>query len=238
MRATATILVVAIGLLAAVLGHGQETPTMPEVTGGDELVKERGRFRETWVHPDSDLTRYDKLYLWQSVFNFRDVGEARRNVTVSSFMRERGPYAITEESKSRFERVVAAAFVKELQKSKQFEVVDQPGPNTLLVRALVVDISSNVPIEATSRTEVYLSAIGEATFLFELIDAESGVVQARAGERREIQAPGVVHHVSTIPANAATIWAGIERWADEVGGDLRKALDKAAERAARNAPSE
>ena len=67
---------------------------------------------------------------------------------------------------------------------------------------------------------------------FELIDAETGVIQARVGERRNIQNPQrVMNTVNTAPANAATVWSEVEQWARGMAQALRKELEKAKKKA-------
>ena len=75
----------------------------------------------------------------------------------------------------------------------------------------------------TGTADIDLSSVGEATFVFELIDAETGVIQARTGERTRIQAPETTYTVSRAPANSATVWSDVERWARDIARDLRKA---------------
>ncbi len=218
--------------LMAALSLAQETPSVPQVTGSEQLVKEKGRFQETWVRPDADISRYSKLYLWQTTFQFRDVGKTpRTQLTSASLSGSDGPYEIRDEDRQRFQQIVKDALVKELARSTTFEMVDTPGPNTLILRAMVLDITSDVPPKTTGYTEVYLSAVGEATLVFELIDAETGVIQARAGERQRIQPPGRMVGVSSVPANSATVWADVQVWATNVARDLRVALDKAQNKA-------
>ena len=127
--------------------------------------------------------------------------------------------------------MVTGTFIEELGRSKVFEVVDEVGPDTLLVRAMLVDIISNVPPKFTGTADVYISSVGEATFIFELIDSETGVVQATVSERRQIQPRSQMHQVNTRPANSATVWSDVKRWATEVARDLRKALEKAHKKA-------
>jgi len=225
---------IAMVMLAALLiggiAYAQETP--PAGEEGGEQAKIKGPFKETWVRPDADISQYTKLYPWKSKFEFREGGETRGAKTTTEQLRgDGGPYFVKEESREKFEKVVNERFVKELGYSKIFEVVDEVGPDTLLVRASVLDIVSNVPPNYTGTADIHLSAVGEATFFFELIDSETGVVQATVGERRRIQPPTRMYDVSTAPANAATVWADVEMWASSVGRDLRKALEKANKKA-------
>jgi len=226
MRKTVLCLL-AITLIASAQ-YAQETPRVPEVTGGDELVQEKGRYQETWVRPDADMSRYSKLYLWQSVFQFREGGDTTSGTAISRSYGDQGPFAVREEDQERFKQVVDDVVVKELARSKMFEVVEEVGPDTLLVRGAVLDIVSEVPPNlGRSSVKVHLASVGEATMVFELIDAETGVIQARVAERRRIQAPGQMHRVSAAPANSATVWNDVKLWATVEAQTLRRELEKA-----------
>jgi hypothetical protein len=213
-------------LLGAGLGSAGTDPQ-----AGSEQVKVKGPFNETWVLPDADMSQYSKLYPWKAVFQFREVGEGGSGTTATKLRGGDGPFYVNEESRQQFEKMVTETFVTELGRSKIFEVVDEVGPDTLLVRVMMVDIISNVPPRFTGTADIYISAVGEATFIFELIDSETGVVQATVSERRRIQPRSQMFQVSSRPANAATVWSDVQRWATEVARDLRKALEKAHKKA-------
>jgi hypothetical protein len=225
MRTTALFFAAAIS--AAGLLQAQEEATRVEVTGADELVEKKGQLASTWVRPDADITRYDKLCLWEPEFQFREGGETTAGTTAKLVRGDAGPYAIREEDQERFKQQVTDVFVAELSRSKLFEVVDEVGPGTLIVRAGFLDITSNVPPNVERYGDIHLASVGEATIFFELIDASTGVIQARAAERQQIQPEWRTRGVNTAPANSAIVWADIERWAREQAQDLRKALEKA-----------
>jgi hypothetical protein len=211
--------------VAGILG-AQEEP-VKEVTGADDLVQEKGPWEGTWIHPDADISKYDKLYMWNSVFQFREGGATSTGTTMQMMRGDQsGPFAISEESKEKFKEVVSDAVVKELGRSKQFTVTDTVGPGTLLVRGAVLDITSNVPPNL-SGGGIHLSSVGEATIVFELIDAETGGIQARVAERRFIQPQQRMNQVNTAPVNANTVWADVERWARDEARILKKELDNA-----------
>lgn len=226
----ATFLVV-LALSSAGVDAQQPRATTLQVTGDDELVAEKTRqFDELWLRPDADMSRYDSLYLWQPVFEFREVSNESVNKTTIALSRgDQGPYEIEPEDRETFARIVSEVVARELARSERFELVDAIGPATLIVRGLVLDITSNVPPNVGRRGNVYLSAMGEATFVFELIDASSGVIQARAFERRLIQPRSRMNEVSRAPATRATVWQDVEIWAAEQARTLRKRLDKAVE---------
>jgi len=223
MRRSAMGFVAAATLGLGALAAAQQPPPVPEVTGGDDLVKKKGYFREIWVHPDADITRYSKLYFWQAMFQFRDVAPSGGGSTVAAAIRNDDPFPVSAEAKEKFKKVFLDAFVEELQRSKQFEMVTVVGPDTLILRAGILDIISDVP-PAARHVDVRLSAVGEGTFVVQLIDASSGVIQATVGERRKIQPPGAN---PGRPATEATVWTDVEQWARSLGMDFRRELDKA-----------
>jgi hypothetical protein len=204
-----------------------------KVTGEDELVQGKARgFQGVWIRPDADISKYGKLYLWNAIFQFRDVGGKNINQTTIAMSRgDEGPFVMSPDDQETFKQVVSETVVKELGRSKQFEVVDVVGPGTLIVRSAVIDIVSSVPPNVGRFTDVHLASVGEATFLFELIDAETGVIQARVGDRRTIQPPSRKNTVNPAQANSATVWNDVERWARDQAQTLRKELDKAAKKA-------
>jgi hypothetical protein len=218
------------GVLMAGVLYAQDQP-VKEVTGGDELVKKRGPFAENWVRPDADVTKYSKLYLWEPEFQFREGGATSAGTTMQMMRGDSsGPYAVTEESKKKFKEVVSEAVDKELARGKMFEVTDTIGPGTLLVATAVLDIVSDVPPNL-SGGGIHLASVGQATMVFELIDAETGVIQARVAERREIQPDVRMNQVNAAPTNSATVWADVERWARDEAQALRKELEKATKKA-------
>jgi len=218
-------------VLAAALANAQGATPVPEVTGADELVQAKGAYDAVWVRPDADMSRYDKLYLWEVEFDFREGGETSAGTTAKLLRGDGGPYAIRPEDQQRFKQLVTDTLVAELERSKLFTVVDQVGPRTLIVRAGFLDVISHVPPNVDRYENIHLASVGEATILFELIDAATGVIQARAGERRLIQPDARMRGVNTAPANSATVWNDVERWARERAQDLRKALEKAKKKA-------
>ena len=78
------------------------------------------------------------------------------------------------------------------------------------------------------RSDVYLATVGEATLFIDLIDAETGVIQARVGERRKIQPPGSGRiDEFSMPTNSVTVWSDVGRWARSAASKLRRELEKA-----------
>ena len=231
-----TVIVTIVALMAAGMVLAQDETKSVEVSGAEDLVQEKSKnWGGAWIHPDADISKYDKLYLWNSIFQFRDVSDNKANRTTTAMMRgDQGYFTISEESREKFKKIVSEVVVKEISRSKQFEIVDTIGPGTLAVRGAVVDIVSSVPPNVGRQGNIHLASMGEATFYFELIDAETGVIQARVGDRRPIQPPAGMNSVNQAPTNSATVWNDVDMWARDQAMTLRRDLDKAAKKAKKN----
>lgn len=191
-----------------------------------ELEKGKSSFKETWVLPGADLSKYSKVYLWEALFEYRDVGDPDRYRSTLS-RSSRTTFGIPEEARTEFEQVVGESFLKEMEKGKQFEIVQQIEPNTLILRGGLLDIVSYVPPETVGRTDVYLANIGEATLVIELLDGDTGTVLAMVSERRKIQPPGGGQiDRFTLPSNRVTISADVRGWAQSAASKLRRELDE------------
>lgn len=217
-------------LLAVCLSIGAAYADEHQQQTSDErwghLEKGKSGFKETWVNPNADFTKYKNLYLWEAEFQYRDVGPARRTRMTMMNTRQR-EFGISDEGRQRFEEAVSEVFVAEINKGKRFTVVDEIGPNTLIMRGAVLDIISMVPPDLVGPNEIYLASIGEATLVLELIDADDGEVVALVAERQRIQAGTGRIDAMSMPANRATVLAEVRRWARRAATKLRKELDKA-----------
>jgi hypothetical protein len=215
-------------LLAVTGANAQPAADDAAAASQHELQKVRGSFRETWVHPEADLTQYDKIMWGDSKFEFRDVGPARKYRSSMHRSSSKSEFGVLESEQSKFEVIVSEAFEKEISKSKRFEVVSQAGPGTLQVHGAVLDIVSHVPPEFIGRSEIYLSSIGTATLVIIITDAETGQVLAYAEERRKITpAGGGSINEFSMPSSSVSQWSDIKRWARSSAGRLRKELEKA-----------
>ena len=95
----ASIVFVALILISG-LALAQDEAPITKVTGEDELVQEKGAFQETWVHPGADISKYSKLYMWESIFQFREGGATSAGTTMEMMRGDQsGPYAVTTSPK-------------------------------------------------------------------------------------------------------------------------------------------
>jgi hypothetical protein len=225
MKTPAFVLLPTLTLVAFFV-HAQEADPGLEITGADDLVKMKGRFKETWVRPDADFTRYGQLRLQVTELQYREV---KGNPAQAPGPTDtRSEFALTEEEQERFRQVATEAFVDELGRSKKLQVVDESGPETLIVRASILDIVCRLPPITGTQVDMYPSTVGEATLRFELIDAENGVMQARLEERSSILPSGRIgYEISPRPVNRKLMWKDVDQWSRNGASDLRRVLNKA-----------
>ncbi|MEH6590652.1 MAG: DUF3313 family protein [Halioglobus sp.] len=215
-------------LSGVVTAEENMSESVAEAKAEGDLVKGKSSFRETWVNPAVDFTQYDKILLGEAEFDFRDVGPGQKYRSSMRSVNSKSEFGILEADQEKFKNVVAEAFVKELSKSKKYDIVTESGANTILLEAAVLDIVSHVPPETIGRGDIYLSSVASVTLVLELMDSETGQVIAYIEERRKIEPPGGGRIDSfTMPANSVTVWADIGRWARSSASRLRSSLEKA-----------
>lgn len=201
--------------------------TLPTIQTGPEaelsfdgLHKvDNSRADGAWARPDFDISGYSKILPVSAGVEYRQVKDRGRSAMVRS---QGGPYFIDDKARGQFERLVADTFAEELQKAEGYEIVDEPGPDVLIVRGGILDVVSYVPPEPVgSRSYVYLSSVGEATLVLELRDSESGTILARAVDRRAAETIGGTFRHSNSVTNSAEARRLIRHWATR----LREGLE-------------
>lgn len=203
----------------------QENPLAENESGPDLEKVKRAKFRETYVNMDADFSHYDKLYIGDALFDYRDVGPAERTRSYASMSSGRTVFGISDADRETFEQIVDEAFMKQIVKGENFKLTDKVDDKTIIMRGAVVDIVSRVPPEFVGRSEVYLASVGEATLVMEFLDGKTGEVLARVAERG-VMGRGRIDDFS-MPANSVTVRADISRWASSAARRLRSELDYA-----------
>ena len=174
-------------------------------------------FQKAWADPDIDFSRYAKIMPGGAFFEFRAVkktGTTARSNTGEEF------FWISDANKERLREEVSAIFNEELAKSTRFAVTDAPGRDVLVIRGGLHDIVSRVPPQIAGRGDVYLSSVGEATLILEVVDSMSGEVIARAAERRAAEPAG-----GGMRSTPVTSWVEVRRLSRRWATRLRDGMD-------------
>lgn len=188
--------------------------------GLDALVPRQGGFETTLMRPGTDLSRYTKIVAEPVELEFREKVVEQGAPALGSMISKRSKHIGTPKRKDvkMTQRAFDEVLHEELGHSSGFELVDKPGPGTLIVRPAVVDIVSRELLEAGHKPDPDKPPIVRGTIVFDLIDAETGAIQSRLSERREVEdlagdAPG-------------ERFEAISRWARGAAADLVAELGK------------
>lgn len=194
----------------------QEGPDA-EVTFDGLVRVNNSVFKQAWAAPDIDVQRYTKILPVRAEFEFRAV----RGSSTSSRNSSKSEFPISEKDQEKMVDVVSEVFMEELAKSKRFTLTEEPGPDVLILRGALLDIVSRVPPQRAGRTDVYLSSVGEATLVLELMDSQSMETLVRAAERRAAEQPGQ----RATWSSPVTTWNEVRRLARRWAVKLREGLD-------------
>lgn len=209
-----------IGLIA---GCAQTPPSIQqgpdaEVTF-DGLVRiDNARFKDAWIDPDIDFSRYNKVILGEAAFEFQAV---KKTSNLQSRNSSDTKFWMSDAEKQKLIDVVTEVFGEELQKSEHFTFTETPGPDTLILVGGLHDIISRVPPDMIGRGEIYLRSVGEATLVIEVRDSMSGETIYRALDRRAAERVGG----EPIRSNTVTTMSEVRRLARRWATRLREGLD-------------
>lgn len=181
--ASVAMFVISLCLFAGCAGTNPTVDTSPEAEPTfDGLYPVKGGSADAaWARPGADISKYSKIMLQGVGIEYRPGGESGRlHYSRSS----NDHFELTEKQKAKFEEILREAFLKELAKSEHFTIVNEAGPDVLLIRGGLLDVVSYVPPTPIGRTEIFLSRVGEATLVLEVRDSVSEAIIARVVDRR------------------------------------------------------
>ena len=192
--------------------------------GLDELTKSKGHFKKTLIRPDADFSKYGKVYPRRVLLQFRSPGPAQDAAQTGSMVRKRskGTAIPDGEDLATFRQIVTDAFVSELGSCELFELVEEVGPETLFVRVMVTDIVTDIASKSSKSGKNQKPFSAQGTIVFDLIDAETGVIQARFSEPTKSRKADD----SVTPPDAGPEWVSIWSWAEQTAVDLRQELER------------
>ena len=177
-----------------------------------------GTAAAAWARPDADISQYSKIMLQGVGIEYRPGGETGRMYHISS---SDDHFEITDDQKAKLVEIVQEAFLKELAKSEYFTIVNEAGPDVLLIRGGLLDVVSFVPPDPVGGGEIFLSRVGEATLVLEIRDSTSNAIIARAVDRRAAEDAARGFSSSNRVFNTAQIRRMASTWARR----LRERLD-------------
>ena len=213
------LLVVVMVAVATGIGFARNSNSGFGPEGVDELKKQKGGlFKTTLIRPDADFSKYDKVFPKRVLLQFRGPGTAQDESTAGSMVRKKSKTVVVPEGEDleTFRRVVSDAFSTEIGSCELFELVDEAGPETLLIRIMVMDIVTDVA-EESSKPKPFSA---QGTIVIDVIDAETGLIQARFSESSKSKK---VKNPAEFP-EAGEQWVNIWSWAGQAASEFRQEM--------------
>lgn len=217
MMKKAVLLAMAMVLVAgSIIAKSFDTGYKPE--GLEAVTKQKGAFKTTLVHPETDFSRYTNYLQRELILVVRDPA-TQRSQSTGSLIGQRANESVMPEYEEliEFKQIVLTALTSEMARSTDLARVNDLGPNTLVVQPVVTDVVFTSSSKNKSEDGRKFPELSHATIVFDLIDGETGLIQARMGERRRCDAPKGVE-----PTTGA--WPNLAYWAESAATDFCQEL--------------
>ncbi len=202
--------------LALVVAGCASTQTGP--TEWDGLVRQSGtRLDAVFLRPDAEIPSYRNIILAPATVQFaRNWDPNRGGRSVSRRLNSSDVITIKDRLATMFDEI----FRGELE-AGGYQVVTEPGPDTLLVIPALVDIYISAPdTSGPGMTRTYTANPGRMTLVLELRDAVTGETLARVVDRQSGRNIGMMT-VTNQATNTAEARRAMNTWARA----LRTGLD-------------
>ena len=161
---------------AAPVGPYIETGVDAEIThDGLHRVRRTRRFQRAWVKPNTNLGGYSKLLVIDAGIHYKRPPRPSRR-----------EFALSERQLENLRSGLRDAIVQELEQDESWQVVSERGPDTLILRAAIIDLVVTAAPQTAGRERSFSSSVGEATLVVELFDSESLEILVRIADRRAI----------------------------------------------------
>ena len=189
------------------------------VTEWDGLVrKPNTRLNAVFVKPDAQIVAYRSVMLDPVQVSFDSNWDPNRGTrSMSARLNADDVAAIKSDLADLFRQI----FRDELARGG-YQLVDQPGPETLRVTPAIINLFINAPdVSAPGRTRTYTADSGRMTLVVELRDSETGTLLARAVDTQTGRGAGMWTITNRV-TNTADARRAIGVWASA----LRRGLDE------------
>lgn len=179
-----------------------------------------------WARTDIDIRGVTKIMFEGVGVEYRAVSGpySGRAGTTSVRRSSQTEFQLDAETRALFEQEIRSAFLEEMGRSNVFTIVDEPGPDVLLIRGGLLDVISRVPPETVGRSRMFIDRVGEATLVLEIRDSESNAILVRAVDRRAAERTGQQMVESNRATNRAEVRRLGRRWATILSSGLERLL--------------
>jgi hypothetical protein len=217
---TLLVLVSALLLVPACAGPpGNEVGSSAEVShDGLVRVEKSLRFQQVWVRPGTSLAGYRKILPVDAGVHYKRPPRASRQ-----------QFPVSERQMKLLSEGLQSAITEALEKDGDWQIVNERGPDVLIVRAALIDVYLSSPPRPSAREQIYTSSAGEATLVVEIFDSESLEILARIADRRSASRNLTTTWRSDAVTNRTAAAQLFQRWAQRLreGMDYARTLEPA-----------
>ena len=160
-----------------------------------------------WVRRGYNVGGYTKVMFGRLEIQYRPVRPGSGSVSWNPADK----LPIGPQQRKELEALITSEFDIAMERMTLEQVADA-GPDVLVVRGYILDVVSMVPTDPDSGAKYWLDAVGQATFVVELIDSQSNSVLLRALDTRSFELPGTRN--PDLVSDSAEARALMSRWAN------------------------
>jgi hypothetical protein len=220
---------IALAVIAALaVLTGCQTTSTKSSAAADEAAAAEGLVRAEsktvdalYRRPEANFSGYTKLLLRPIEVQFSKNWDPANSGSALYRMNEPD----REKIKSELAELFLETFKRDVQEKGGYNLVTEPGPDVLEMRAAIVNLYINAPdvsMQTAGRTRTYTTDAGEMTLIAQLHDSVTGQLLVRAFDRRASTGTGTWTWTNSV-TNSTEARRIISTWATA----LRKALDAA-----------
>lgn len=199
-----------------IAGSGDISAQDMDVTYDGLIRSDRRDLTDVWLKPGIDFTHYTGIILDAPELEFRIPGSQEdRRFRQQEFL-------LTLDDKKGMTDMAVRTFTTEFEKIQHYRLVDEAGPDVIIVRIRIIDILKLVPTEADdpSMDVTRMRSVTEVTVVAEVHDSLSGEILARSVDQRGKAYAGGVQSARTRD------WAPLEKPVRRFAVEVRNRLDK------------
>ncbi len=161
-------------------------------------------FDAVFIRPGVDFSQYRQLLVEPSELAFKTPDRTQLQ------------FPLSKEQKERFHALLDESFANELRQSSSLTLTDSAGAQVLQLHLRVQDIIASVPQRSVGGIggDIFLLALGEATMVIELRDAETAEILARVFDRRAVEGTAIAQKQGAPVTRWDDIVTVCEHWAE------------------------
>ena len=186
---------------------------LPEVSKDGLHLMKNTKARAVYVKPGASLGKYTKVKMLDCFVDFKKNWERDYNldeVGLGGKVTDKDAVQIKNRLAAEFKKI----FADELQTKGGYQIVDDIGPDTLLIRPAIINLDvSAVDTHRSIMVDTLVASAGEMTLFMELYDSATSTLLARVVDPQAGQEGAMARRASS-GTNREQADEILRRWAD------------------------